>query len=122
MVGGRIRKPTARVLDSQESRMLMSSLSHERRRAVHPAASTPAAAAASTSAPVKRKGKAQNPRGKQAVARDHARVASDPLAPSTARGPLQDEHEEQDMTLYCVCLGYDTGEQPMIQCEHCSNW
>lgn len=21
-----------------------------------------------------------------------------------------------------MCLGYDTGEQPMIQCEHCSNW
>lgn len=22
----------------------------------------------------------------------------------------------------CVCLGIDTGEQPMIQCENCSNW
>lgn len=22
----------------------------------------------------------------------------------------------------CICLGFDTGEQRMIQCEHCSNW
>jgi hypothetical protein len=32
------------------------------------------------------------------------------------------EEVEKDLTLYCICLGFDTGEQPMIQCEYCSNW
>ncbi|SCZ88199.1 BZ3500_MvSof-1268-A1-R1_Chr2-1g04254 [Microbotryum saponariae] len=29
--------------------------------------------------------------------------------------------KEPDFTLYCICLGL-AGEQPMIQCDHCSNW
>ena len=110
MVGGRIRKPTARVLDSVESRQLMSSISHERRRAPanHAAAANAAAATtASRSAPVKRKGKAQNARGKQAVAKEQG-LAADPLAPTP--GPAEheqeddddDDEQEQDMTL-CEC-------------------
>ncbi|GAA5983942.1 hypothetical protein JCM10908_005985 [Rhodotorula pacifica] len=137
MVGGRIRKPTARVLDSVESRQLMSSISHERRRAVGQHASTSNAAtsaAANRSAPVKRKGKAQNARGKQAVAKDRGLATATTTAAAGLHNPLalahtpdepeedEEEEQEQDMTLYCVCLGYDTGEQPMIQCEHCSNW
>ena len=110
MVGGRIRKPTARVLDSVESRQLMSSISHERRRAPANHAAAAASAATTTtsrSAPVKRKGKAQNARGKQAVAKEQG-LAADPLAP--APGPAEQEQEdedeeeqEQDMTL-CECV------------------
>lgn len=168
MVGGRVRKPTARVLDAVESQQLLSSLSHERRRA--PAAPAPGAAAAAhapasaqagpgtaaagaqgRSAPVKRRGKAQNAKGTQAVAREQGLAAATALdsAPDAAAEAVGDDDEEQDMTLCalsepprrtpkhremadrpvspcrqtdCVCLGYDTGEQSMIQCEHCSNW
>lgn len=164
-----MRKPTARVLDAVESQQLLSSLSHERRRApagpaaaaaaaaAHAPASaqagsgTAAAGAQGRSAPVKRRGKAQNAKGKQAVAREQGLAAATALdsAPDAAAEAVGDDDEEQDMTLCalsepprgapkhremadrpvspcrqtdCVCLGYDTGEQPMIQCEHCSNW
>ncbi|BGP24788.1 zinc finger protein [Rhodotorula toruloides] len=146
MVGGRQRKPTARALDAAESRLLVASLSRERPRAVggggggasaRPASpATPAArASASTTkttyspaaAPVKKNGRAQNARGKQAIERETG-VAQEQVDEEVADGTLEGSAGlgpyggQQDLTLYCVCLGYDTGEQPMIQCEHCSNW
>ncbi|KAL7343174.1 hypothetical protein BJY59DRAFT_345629 [Rhodotorula toruloides] len=141
MVGGRQRKPTARALDAAESRLLVASLSRERPRAVGGRPASPATpaprASASTSttkttysaaaAPVKKNGRAQNARGKQAIERETG-IAQEQVDEEVADGTLEGSAGlgpyggQQDLTLYCVCLGYDTGEQPMIQCEHCSNW
>ncbi|GAA6064263.1 hypothetical protein JCM10212_002590 [Sporobolomyces blumeae] len=120
---GRVRKPTARALDAAQSRLLEQSIAPERRRAVGVGASS--AGPATASAAVKRKGKAVNAKGKAAVARDQARasaVTTDEDPDERDSDQEQQQDDQPDLTLYCVCLGYDTGEQPMIQCEHCSNW
>ncbi|GAA5897187.1 hypothetical protein JCM8208_003750 [Rhodotorula glutinis] len=104
----RTRKPTLRAIEAAQTAI------HLRRP---------------SAAPVKRNGRAVNARGAQAVARELARNQAS--APGLADEEDDDganyeedsqQEPQQDMTLYCVCLGYDTGEQPMIQCEHCSNW
>ncbi|KAK4054468.1 Transcription factor bye1 [Microbotryomycetes sp. JL201] len=53
-------------------------------------------------------------------AHEHDAAAAGPSA--TEQADQSDEEQEVDTTLYCICLGPDTGEQPMIQCEACDNW
>ncbi|GAA5820104.1 hypothetical protein JCM11251_005482 [Rhodosporidiobolus azoricus] len=137
MVGGRTRKPTIRALESAEARLAL-------KRASSPSHASSASSSHSQlstqSAPVKRNGRAQNDKGREALAMqalltqagreammlDGEGDGEDELPADAddegASGVGGSGAEEQDLTLYCVCLGYDTGEQPMIQCEHCSNW
>lgn len=37
-------------------------------------------------------------------------------------GPSNEGSQEEDNTLYCICLGKDDLTSPMIQCEFCTNW
>ncbi|GAA5865654.1 hypothetical protein JCM1840_003205 [Sporobolomyces johnsonii] len=123
-MSGRIRKPTARALESAYSAALVASAPPERRRAPASKASS-SSSVSSNAAPVKRNGRAVNAKGKAAVARELAmQQAQLEREEADATGAADEEQgqAEPDLTLYCVCLGYDTGEQPMIQCEHCSNW
>ncbi|KAM0752865.1 hypothetical protein T439DRAFT_323475 [Meredithblackwellia eburnea MCA 4105] len=41
---------------------------------------------------------------------------------STVETDSGEQQAGQDLTLYCICLGYDNGDQPMMECQHCSNW
>ncbi|GAA5850433.1 hypothetical protein JCM8547_001873 [Rhodosporidiobolus lusitaniae] len=126
---GRVRKPTARALDAAESRLLYSgALPSLSSRASSSSYASPSFSP-SAAAPVKRNGRAVNDKGKQAIAAQAAHLVGQPaLTEADDEDDLDDGENdsngggEQDLTLYCVCLGYDTGEQPMIQCEHCSNW
>ncbi|GAA5840195.1 hypothetical protein JCM9279_002306 [Rhodotorula babjevae] len=131
----RTRKPTLRAIEAAQTAIhLRSAPAVDQARSAsstprHGSPTSSVASAGPAAAPVKRNGRAVNARGAQAVARELARnQASVP-----GLGEEEDEdgtnfeddaqqEAQQDMTLYCVCLGYDTGEQPMIQCEHCSNW
>ncbi|GAA5893717.1 uncharacterized protein JCM6883_003616 [Sporobolomyces salmoneus] len=113
----RVRKPTARALDAAQSRLL----EQANRNLPHNSAPSP------NSAAVKRKGRAVNAKGQTAVAQDQARASAQATEEEESEEFDQQDREEEDqdqpdLTLYCVCLGYDTGEQPMIQCEHCTNW
>lgn len=127
---GRVRKPTARALDAAQSRLLASSVPPDRKQ---------------SAAAVKRNGRAVNAKGKTAVKKDQQR---DQLVDEEEEDQVEEEQpqdDQQDLTLCksanyaytlvahrlivnlgtkidCVCLGYDTGEEAMIQCEHCSNW
>ncbi|GAA5874692.1 hypothetical protein JCM16303_002953 [Sporobolomyces ruberrimus] len=116
---GRVRKPTARALDAAQSRLLESAAAADRKRPAPPPQSA-------NSAAVKRKGRAVNAKGRKAVAQDQARASAQATEEAEESEEQQqdeeDEDDQPDLTLYCVCLGYDTGEQPMIQCEHCTNW
>ncbi|GAA5948012.1 hypothetical protein JCM3765_007070 [Sporobolomyces pararoseus] len=118
----RVRKPTARALDAAQSRLLEQAAFEERKR---PPPSDPSHS--HNSAAVKRKGRAVNAKGRTAVAKDQARasaqVTEEEQDQESEESEQQDQDEDQpDLTLYCVCLGYDTGEQPMIQCSYCTNW
>ncbi|GAA5983653.1 hypothetical protein JCM11641_000922 [Rhodosporidiobolus odoratus] len=128
-MSGRVRKPTMRALDAAESRLLASG-------SLHHASPPPGSSSISpsASAPVKRNGRAQNDKGRRAMEQEQAQATQlgQQFLVDGGEGmdfSLDSEGQEtganageQDLTLYCVCLGYDNGEQPMIQCEHCSNW
>ncbi|GAA6051403.1 hypothetical protein JCM3770_000501 [Rhodotorula araucariae] len=126
----RQRKPTIRALEAAQTALALRTSVAERVTAAPSATPRPAspassvASASASAAPVKRNGRAVNARGAQAVALELARNedADDEDLSAEAEDEYADLQQQQDMTLYCVCLGYDTGEQPMIQCEHCSNW
>ncbi|GAA6001360.1 hypothetical protein JCM10207_006625 [Rhodosporidiobolus poonsookiae] len=127
-MSGRVRKPTARALESAESAALVAAAPPARKRAPGPSSSSHPSSSLASAAPVKRNGRAINDKGQQAIAHEQA-LASQQMAMFLNEGAdlLEDGDDsmtgqEPDLTLYCVCLGYDTGEQPMIQCEHCSNW
>lgn len=115
----RVRKPTARALDAAQSRLL------EQAARERPPPAAPSLSA--NSAAVKRKGRAVNAKGRTAVAQDQARASAQATEEEQDQEDADSEQQDRDgeapdLTLYCVCLGYDTGEQPMIQCEHCTNW
>ncbi|GAA6011926.1 hypothetical protein JCM11491_000105 [Sporobolomyces phaffii] len=121
---GRVRKPTARALDAAQSRLLEAAAG---RASAAAAPSHAAGASAANAAAVKRKGRAVNAKGRTAVAKDQARASAqateeDAESEESDQQQPRPDDDQPDLTLYCVCLGYDTGEQPMIQCEHCTNW
>ncbi|BGP48332.1 Transcription factor bye1 [Rhodotorula kratochvilovae] len=133
----RQRKPTIRALEAAQTALALRTGAPASARGASssvsstPRPGSPASSVASVSAsaaPVKRNGRAVNARGAQAVAKELARNQAmqteddDDEDSADADEGYADLQQQQDMTLYCVCLGYDTGEQPMIQCEHCSNW
>ncbi|GAA5885960.1 hypothetical protein JCM6882_004214 [Rhodosporidiobolus microsporus] len=145
MAGGRTRKPTIRALESAETRLALAQHKHSSPSPALASSSSSSSltGTATAPAPVKRNGRAVNGRGKEALAMQAllTQAGREAMAldgedeeeeDSLADGDGEGEDEgafgggvgggEQDLTLYCVCLGYDTGEQPMIQCEHCSNW
>ncbi|GAA5925783.1 uncharacterized protein JCM15063_005116 [Sporobolomyces koalae] len=127
---GRVRKPTARALDAAQSRLLENAIASDRRRSA--SSTSNATASTSNAAAVKRRGRAVNAKGQTAVAQDQARASAlsavgDDHDSDADDRESQEQHDadadqQGDLTLYCVCLGYDTGEEPMIQCEHCMNW
>lgn len=88
---GRVRKPTARALDAAQSRLLASSVPQDRKQS----------SSASSSAAVKRNGRAVNAKGRTAVKKDkqmdHQQVEEE-------EEELEEEQQEgdQDLTL-CKC-------------------
>ncbi|GAA5931899.1 hypothetical protein JCM3775_000073 [Rhodotorula graminis] len=131
----RTRKPTLRAIEAAQTAIhLRSAPAVEQARSAsstprHASPASSVASAGPAAAPVKRNGRAVNARGAQAVARELARnhasvpgLGEEEDEDGTMYEDDSQQEPQQDMTLYCVCLGYDTGEQPMIQCEHCSNW
>ncbi|ORY89420.1 hypothetical protein BCR35DRAFT_350411 [Leucosporidium creatinivorum] len=112
-MSGRIRNPSVRALEAQRDAYAVEELAPPPQRA----ARKQKAAAASTSAPAPaRKGNAVI-RGLDTGGDED----TDMSAPASQEEQGEGE-KDPDFTLYCICLGFDTGEQPMIQCEHCNNW
>lgn len=123
MAGARVRNPSSRALAIAADALTPAAPPRIRNR--KPAASRPKKTAATKN----RKGKSK---------------AADPEEFEEQQDEMEDEEEkEPDLTLCtfsssgsrrsgqlttgalfadCICLGFDTGEQPMIQCSSCSNW
>jgi hypothetical protein len=98
----RVRKPTLRALDAAESVLLS-------RRAQEPVPTWPSASTSSSSsaaAPVKRNGRAQNDKGKQAIAQQQALLQGQqqmfldlPEDEDSGEGGDGEDGGEQDLTL-----------------------
>lgn len=109
MTERRVRKPTLRALDAAESNLLAREAPPSRKRgALSP--SYPSTSSSSAAAPVKRNGRPQNDKGKQAIAQQQALLQGQQQAflvdppededgEDSGEGMDQDEPLEQDLTL-----------------------
>ncbi|KAI5480566.1 peroxisomal 3,2-trans-enoyl-CoA isomerase [Pseudohyphozyma bogoriensis] len=124
----RVRNPSFRAIEAEQASIHAAEAAAARRRNPPPRKRAAPTASAKGKAPpaAKGKGKAKATAGTS----ETPAAAPAPKAPvrgrrtGTSAGPSakaeEDDDGEPDLTLYCICLGFDTGG-PMIQCQHCSN-